>query len=123
MDARSAGPAPPGTGQGRRRVSAPLAAATAPPTHLPSPARCKPYATASPRPCPHSPLTKPWAEGAAGSLTKAAAFSAARGAGAAPDSIFCTNVSGLKGNSPFLIGMLEYFSVRRWRWMVGVRQS
>jgi BioD-like phosphotransacetylase family protein len=55
-------------------------------------------------------LTKPWAEAGASSLTKAAAFSAARGAGAAPDSIFFTNVSGLKGNSPFLIGMMEYFS-------------
>ncbi|KAL4444345.1 hypothetical protein ABPG75_012082 [Micractinium tetrahymenae] len=45
---------------------------------------------------------------AASGLLQAASFASAR-SGAA-DSIFCTNVSGLKGNSPILIGLLEYFS-------------
>lgn len=38
----------------------------------------------------------------------AASFSSAAGAGS--DSIFCTNVSGLRGNSPILIGLMEHFS-------------
>lgn len=29
-----------------------------------------------------------------------------------PDSLFCTNVSGLKGNSPILIGLMDYFTAR-----------
>ncbi|PSC72597.1 phosphate acetyltransferase [Micractinium conductrix] len=49
------------------------------------------------------------AKAAPGGLGSAAAFSARVGAGAS-DSLFCTNVSGLKGNSPILIGLLEYFS-------------
>jgi hypothetical protein len=66
-------------------------------------------------------LTKPWTAPASPSSTllKAAAYAAAAGRGAgsggsggASDSLFCTNVSGLKGNSPILIGLMEYFSVR-----------
>ncbi|EFN58138.1 hypothetical protein CHLNCDRAFT_141896 [Chlorella variabilis] len=63
-------------------------------------------------------LAKPWTDptGMVGTLLKSAAFSAAaRGGGSAvvggpADSLFCTNVSGLKGNSPILIGLMEYFS-------------
>jgi hypothetical protein len=70
-------------------------------------------------PTPHSWLPKPWAEpsGGGAALVRAAGFAAAaRGGGGSfgggSDSLFCTNVSGLKGNSPILIGLMEYFSVR-----------
>jgi hypothetical protein len=74
-----------------------------------------------PPPHPHfSLLTKPWTEPASPSSTllRTAAYAAAGrgagngGSGGASDSLFCTNVSGLKGNSPILIGLMEYFSVR-----------
>ena len=68
-------------------------------------------------------LTKPCTDPASSSSTllKSAAYAAAAGrgggggggSGGASDSLFCTNVSGLKGNSPILIGLMEYFSVRR----------
>ncbi|KAI3427945.1 hypothetical protein D9Q98_006335 [Chlorella vulgaris] len=63
-------------------------------------------------------LSKPWTQSSSSpaSYLSAAAFSAARGGagggggGGAADSLFCTNVSGLKGNSPILIGLMDYFS-------------
>lgn len=68
---------------------------------------------------PHSWLPKSWTEPGSGgaTLVRAAGFAAAaRGGGGSfgggSDSLFCTNVSGLKGNSPILIGLMEYFSVR-----------
>lgn len=38
-----------------------------------------------------------------------AATSGGAGAGSQSDSVFITNVSGLKGNSPILIGLMDYF--------------
>ena len=75
-----------------------------------------PNPTPHPRPAPSRLLTKPWSEAAGyAAAPRAAAFTAAaRGGGGgsgAAESIFCTNVSGLKGNSPMLIGLMEYFSV------------